>query len=453
MPEHMKRREAVYYFRRVVPKDLQAAGNPREVCRSLKTRDFGEAKRLLHLENVRFDEWVYNQRKKLAQTRQIAPADENARPSAIADEMEEYSLESAAFFAELYAGEDEQDGLSYDQWLVERQRHDREQDAEYFAEKQRSRTVPLAQLYEDYARSSQLAVATVKQWRAVIDHLVRFLGHDNALRLKASDLRKWRDLLAAEVGPRGKPRKAKTINDSFLAPVRAMLVWALDRDLLSDNVASGVKSLRAEKEAVLRERSLTKEEQVAILRGTLAQPSERLGRYKAAARRWVPWLCAYTGARVGEITQARSQDVADVDGVWTLTITPEAGGVKTNKARVVPLHPHLIEQGFLEFVASCDGPMFYEPRPLAKQDVRPPYKLVANKLAEWVRELGVTNVPQPNHSWRHTFKTLSRTVGIHEGAADYIQGHAPANDSRAYGSHDLPTLAAEIAKLPRFSIE
>jgi integrase len=142
-----------------------------------------------------------------------------------------------------------------------------------------------------------------------------------------------------------------------------------------------------------------------------------------------------------------------VDGVWTLTITPEAGGVKTNKARVVPLHGHLVEQGFLEFVASCDGPMFYQPRPEGKPDARPPYKLAANKLAEWVRELGVTEVPQPNHSWRHTFKTLSRTVGIPEGAADYIQGHAPANDSRAYGSHDLPTLAAEIAKLPRFHTE
>lgn len=453
MPEHMKRREAVYYFRRVVPKDLQAAGNPREVCRSLKTRDFSEAKRRLHIENVRFDEWVLTQRGKLAQTRQMAPANENARPSAIADAMEEYSRESDAHFAQLYAMDDEQDGLPYDQWIVEQERRDREQDAEYFAEERRSRTVPLAQLYEDYARSSQLAVATTKQWRAVVAHLIGFLGHDNALHLKASDLRKWRDLLAAEKGRRGKPRKAKTINDSFLAPVRAMLAWALDRDLLSDNVASGVKPLRADKEAVLRERNLTKDEQVAILRGTLVPPSAKLGRYKAAARRWVPWLCAYTGARVGEITQARSQDVANVDGVWTLTITPEAGGVKTNKARVVPLHHHLIEQGFLEFVATCNGPMFYEPRLEAKQDARPPYKLAANKLAEWVRELGVTEVPQPNHSWRHTFKTLSRTVGIPEAAADYIQGHAPANDSRAYGSHDLPTLAAEIAKLPRFSTE
>ena len=94
MPEHMKRREAVYYFRRVVPKDLQAAGNPREVCRSLKTRDFSEAKRRLHIENVRFDEWVYAQREKLAQSRQMAPANENAGPSETAEAMEDYSRES-----------------------------------------------------------------------------------------------------------------------------------------------------------------------------------------------------------------------------------------------------------------------------------------------------------------------------------------------------------------------
>src|SRR5215218_1793628 len=89
MPEHMKRREALYYFRRVVPKDLQAAGKPREICRSLKTRDFSEAKRRLHIEIVGFDEWVTNQRAKLAQTRQMVPANEEARPSALAEAMEE----------------------------------------------------------------------------------------------------------------------------------------------------------------------------------------------------------------------------------------------------------------------------------------------------------------------------------------------------------------------------
>ena len=406
MPEHMKRREAVYYFRRVVPKDLQAAGEPREICRSLKTRDFADAKERLHKENVRFDEWVRSKRDKLHKTRQMDPAYKHALDLAAVEAAEEGDADSQLF------GSDDDNGQPYGQWIVGSVLRDREEDAAFFAEQRRNRAVPLSDLFEDYARASRLAVATVKQWRAVIRHLIGFLGHDNALRVESTNLRKWRDHLTGEAGPRGEPRKAKTINDSFLAPVRAMLAWAVDRDLVTGNPAAGVKPLRADKGVVLRERSLTKQEQAIILRGTLAEPSPNLGRYKAATRRWVPWLCAYTGARVGEITQARSEDVVKVDGVWTLNITPEAGTVKTNRARVVPLHDHLIEQGFLDFVACCDGPMFYQLRPDAKPEVRPPYKLAANKLAEWVRELGVTEVPQPNHSWRHTFKTLSRTVGI-----------------------------------------
>jgi hypothetical protein len=58
MPEHMKRCEAIYYFRRVLPIDLQASLGHREICRSLKTSDFAEAKRRLHIESVHFGEWV-----------------------------------------------------------------------------------------------------------------------------------------------------------------------------------------------------------------------------------------------------------------------------------------------------------------------------------------------------------------------------------------------------------
>lgn len=124
MPEHMKRREAVYYFRRLVPTDLQAGGWPREVCRSLKTKDFGEAKRRLHLEKVRFDEWVRLERAKLANSRQMVPANENAQPSATAEAMEEYSRQSDAAFTQLY-GLDDEDGLPFDRWMAERERLDR----------------------------------------------------------------------------------------------------------------------------------------------------------------------------------------------------------------------------------------------------------------------------------------------------------------------------------------
>lgn len=82
-----------------------------------------------------------------------------------------------------------------------------------------------------------------------------------------------------------------------------------------------------------------------------------------AARRWMPWLLVYTGARPAEITQLRGIDVERVDGVWTLNLTPAAGPIKGGKGRRVPVHSHLIERGFIEFAQRHgDGPLFYRLR-------------------------------------------------------------------------------------------
>src|SRR5258708_40070798 len=82
------------------------------------------------------------------------------------------------------------------------------------------------------------------------------------------------------------------------------------------------------------------------------------GEQWAACRRWVPWLCAYTGARVGELTQLRAGDVQARQGpagsIWVLRLTPDAGTIKTDRARTVPLHADLVHQGFPEF-AACIG--------------------------------------------------------------------------------------------------
>ena len=65
------------------------------------------------------------------------------------------------------------------------------------------------------------------------------------------------------------------------------------------------------------------------------------------------------------LTQLRGADVIEREGLHGIRITPEAGTVKNNKSRVVPIHEYLIEQGFLEFVKearqrpnvlqSCEG--------------------------------------------------------------------------------------------------
>ena len=117
----------------------------------------------------------------------------------------------------------------------------------------------------------------------------------------------------------------------------------------------------------------------------------------------------------------------------------------------MPLHPHLIEQGFPTLAKAGDEtPLFY--RDGAGNEVNPAYKVRAADLAKWVRSLGVTDVPQPNHGWRHRLKTLARLHGIPADVADAIQGHVPRNEGGKYDSMPLPVLVEAIAKLPRYDV-
>lgn len=111
----------------------------------------------------------------------------------------------------------------------------------------------------------------------------------------------------------------------------------------------------------LRARDLTDDEALLILTAAASEPVGRISREHAAARRWIPWLCAYGGARVNEMTQLRGCDFRVENGIPLIRITPEAGSIKTGLRRDVLLHPHLVEQGFPAYVhARGDGPLFYD---------------------------------------------------------------------------------------------
>jgi integrase len=177
----------------------------------------------------------------------------------------------------------------------------------------------------------------------------------------------------------------------------------------------------------------------------------------SAAKRWVPWLCAYSGTRSGEITQLRRADVIERNGVHALRITPEAGTVKSGKARVVPLHEHLVAQGFLKFVAGHDdGPLFYNPNAneaagTLTEPKKPRYAQARQRLATWVRELGVNDKElQPNHAWRHTFKQIADHVGISERMSNYITGNSQKNVGAKYGAPTLDQMAEAMKKFPRY---
>ena len=170
-------------------------------------------------------------------------------------------------------------------------------------------------------------------------------------------------------------------------------------------------------------------------------------------KRWVPIICAFTGARVSEITQLRKQDIRQIDGQWVARITPDAGTVKSGGYRDVPLHPQIIEQGFIVFVNGAgDGPLFHtasKPEKYQQAAV-----IVSNKLSDWLRESKLRPEGlQPNHAWRHRLKTQCRELEISDRVADAIQGHAAKSAADNYGDVTLKTKINAISKLPKYDLK
>lgn len=310
----------------------------------------------------------------------------------------------------------------------------------------------LMSLFDGYVRESQVRPATIKSFKGKVENLLRFLGHDEAEGVSADDIVRWKDHLLQETLANGKKRSARTVGDTYLPAVRSVYSWALTNRKVTHNPVSGLR-VRRPKTVQLRDKDFTDQEARVILKAAL-QPHMTRSDHRNRARRWVPWLCAYTGARVNEMTQLRSEDVKDIDGVWCIRITPDAGGTKDNKARNVPLHSHLIEQGFLEFARGMSGPLFYDPSNYRGGSAgNPQSKKAGERLASWVRSLGIDDSSiTPNHAWRHRFKTVAREYDIDIEARNSITGHAQTSEGAKYGSWSPRALKREIEKHPRYII-
>lgn len=300
--------------------------------------------------------------------------------------------------------------------------------------------ISTADLVDGYAAERQPPPATLARWKRVMAALSEHVGHDDATRITPDDIVDWKtSLLAQKLG-------AGTVKNTYLAGVKAVFSWGVANRKISTNPATNI-SVKAPRKTKTREKGFTPDEAITILRAASTYSSVKASPHGVRARRWVPWLCAYTGARVGEIAQLRGGDVQKIQGRWVIRITPEAGTVKTREARLVPIHTHLIDTGFLDMVkAAGNGPLFYE------TSCKP--TVVADRVGSWVRaDCGVTDKSiRPNHAWRHLWKTRARSAGIEADVRDAIQGHATRTEGEEYGEWAVKALAKAMAKFPRFEV-
>jgi len=69
---------------------------------------------------------------------------------------------------------------------------------------------------------------------------------------------------------------------------------------------------------------------------------------------FIPLLALYQGARLNELCQLYKEDIKQVDGIWSIDLNREKDkSIKNdNSVRVIPIHPKIIESGFIDYVQS-----------------------------------------------------------------------------------------------------
>lgn len=313
------------------------------------------------------------------------------------------------------------------------------------------------ELFNEYAKTAELAPRTVDGWRTYITRANTYFKSKAAAAVTKQDVRSFAEALRQgdkTANPNGKPLSVKSINDNYLAALSAVYKWAIERERLEADPTKGVrlKERAREKLPII---AYKREEVATILAATRVIPGTRVKSETANVRRWVPWLCAFTGARVSEILWLRRSDVQETQGVHYISIRPdtEAGrGIKTTSSiRNVPLHPAIVAEGFLEYWKALPVTEDYLfPGNWSDKDgdrTKPP----ANRLRDWLKaQLPEANWEQlsPNHSFRHWLIAECRRAKVDPDHAKVITGHKAKDVHGRYAPADIPTLYDDLTTIP-----
>ena len=410
MCEHLERRGTRYAIRRKIPADLTAYYGRTIYTKALGTSDYREAKRLCRLLAVALDgEWEAARATQAGVTVPIA-APEVIQPV-----------------------------------LIPRQPDSSAKPRRVSIKKAQPAGTSLIAVARKWALERKPAPRTVSRTYNIVEEFRRHTGCSIIEQATREHVLKFKDALLEAGQTPG--------NINVKIPMLGVVFnYACDNAIIKANPASRVR-IDDKRRASEKRLNFDDTQLKIIFSGSVYSAGHRPKAGGGEAAYWIPLLALFTGGRLNELGQLRPEDVYEesyVDGLskehkaWVIRITADATNglnVKTESSiRRVPVHPKLLELGFIEFVSKSRGRscIFHE----VKRDKE---GKITNTWGKWFinqymrKECGIqTDRRWVFHSFRHTFKHLARLAGIPKEINDAITGHTSGDVADNYGGLSYP---------------
>lgn len=245
--------------------------------------------------------------------------------------------------------------------------------------------------------------------------------------------------LAAQKGLKPMAAKSATL---YIEALSALFNWLEREEMVGRNPATRLKGPALPEETDRRPFTVQELNQLFLA------PAFN-GEQGRGWKFWLPRVALFSGARFAEILALRKSDVVEEEGVLCLSISAnETRRLKTKGSkRLVPVHPMLIDAGFMDHVDALpkDGLLF--PDAAGPKDmVTARNKIMGSTLRKLFDDKALVF-----HSLRHTFKDAATRARVPRdilallGGWDVPGGRA-AIDS--YGRDKLiPLLSEQLAKV------
>ena len=205
--------------------------------------------------------------------------------------------------------------------------------------------------------------------------------------------------------------------------VSALFNWAIKQGYTSQNVFRG--KLEPIRKTDKVEKHFTDQEMDLILGEKLTADSIAVNKPE---RYWATLISAYSGARLNEVCQLNVSDIQGSDDIWAMNLNAnsEDKSIKTETGnRIIPLHPKLLDLGLLDYVKQIQNQKQEKLFPNLKKMKSTGYgTIISHWFARYLKRLGIKKKGKNFHSFRHTVVNKLITKKVYEPFIKELIGHS-----------------------------